>query len=50
MSGRGRQLQYTHITWDVGSGPFEIDPTYNPASGTVIVGAGDLPAARALAW
>ncbi len=29
-----RQLQYTHITWDAGTGPFEIDPTYNPATGT----------------
>jgi hypothetical protein len=28
-----RQLQYTHITWDAGTGPFEIDPTYNPATG-----------------
>ncbi len=29
-----RQLQYTHITWDAGTGPFEIDPTYNSATGT----------------
>jgi hypothetical protein len=29
-----RQLQFTHITWDAGSGPFEIDPTYNAQSGT----------------
>ncbi len=29
-----RQLQFTHITWDAGTGPFEIDPTYNPATGT----------------
>ena len=29
-----RQLQFTHITWDAGSGPFEIDPTYNSATGT----------------
>jgi hypothetical protein len=28
-----RQLQFTHITWDAGAGPFEIDPTYNPATG-----------------
>jgi hypothetical protein len=27
------QLQFTHITWDAGTGPFEIDPTYNPATG-----------------
>lgn len=29
-----RQLQFTHITWDAGTGPFEIDPTYNSATGT----------------
>jgi hypothetical protein len=28
-----RQLQYTHVTWDAGTGPFEIDPTYNSATG-----------------
>jgi Bacterial Ig domain/Lysyl oxidase len=28
-----RQLQFTHITWDAGSGPFEIDPTYNSQTG-----------------
>jgi Bacterial Ig domain/Lysyl oxidase len=28
------QLQFTHITWDAGTGPFEIDPTYNSAMGT----------------
>jgi hypothetical protein len=28
-----RQLQFTHITWDAGTGPFEIDPTYNSATG-----------------
>jgi hypothetical protein len=28
-----RQLQYTHITWDAGTGPFEIDPTYNSSTG-----------------
>ncbi|MGA7204778.1 MAG: hypothetical protein WBX27_09130, partial [Specibacter sp.] len=27
-------LRYTHITWDAGTGPFEIDPSYNPATGT----------------
>ena len=27
-------LRYTHITWDAGAGPFEIDPRYNPATGT----------------
>jgi hypothetical protein len=29
-----RQLQFTHITWDAGTGPFEIDPSYDPATGT----------------
>jgi hypothetical protein len=29
-----RQLQFTHITWDAGTGPFEIDPTYNTQTGT----------------
>jgi hypothetical protein len=29
-----RQLQFTHVTWDAGPGPFEIDPTYNAATGT----------------
>lgn len=29
-----RQLQFTHITWDAGTGPFEIDPTYNSTTGT----------------
>ena len=29
-----RQLQFTHITWDAGAGPFEIDPTYNSSMGT----------------
>src|SRR5262245_31288408 len=29
-----RQLQFTHITADKGVGPFEIDPTYNPTTGT----------------
>jgi len=28
-----RQLQFTHVTWDAGTGPFEIDPTYNSATG-----------------
>jgi hypothetical protein len=28
-----RQLQFTHITWDAGTGPFEIDPTYNSSTG-----------------
>jgi hypothetical protein len=32
--GGGPQLQFTHITWDAGAGPFEIDPTYNPNTGT----------------
>jgi hypothetical protein len=29
-----RQLQFTHITWDAGTGPFEIDPAYDAATGT----------------
>jgi len=29
-----QQLQFTHITWDAGTGPFEIDPSYNSATGT----------------
>jgi len=34
-SGTGaRQLAYTHITWDAGTGPFELDPTYNSSTGT----------------
>jgi len=34
-SGTGhRQLQFTHVTWDAGRGPFEIDPTYDSATGT----------------
>ena len=24
-----KQLRFTHITWDAGTGPFEIDPAYN---------------------
>jgi hypothetical protein len=34
-SGTGhRQLQFTHITWDAGTGPFELDPNYDPQTGT----------------
>jgi len=29
-----RVLRFTHTTWDAGAGPFEIDPAYNPATGT----------------
>jgi hypothetical protein len=29
-----RQLQFTHITWDAGPGPFELDPNYNSTTGT----------------
>jgi hypothetical protein len=29
-----RLLRYTHITWDAGAGPFELDPTYNAQTGT----------------
>src|SRR5579875_3048872 len=28
-----RMLRFSHITADVGSGPFELDPTYNSATG-----------------
>ena len=28
-----RQLQYTHITWDAGTGPFAIKPHYNADTG-----------------
>jgi Bacterial Ig domain/Lysyl oxidase len=33
-TGGVRYLRFTHITWDAGTGPFEIDPTYNSATGT----------------
>ena len=33
-SGGVKQLRFTHVTWDAGTGPFEIDPTYNAATGT----------------
>jgi Bacterial Ig domain/Lysyl oxidase len=33
-SNGDRQLQFTHITWDAGTGPFEIDPIYSAATGT----------------
>jgi len=29
-----RMLRFTHITWDAGPGPFEIDPTYSQTTGT----------------
>jgi Bacterial Ig domain/Lysyl oxidase len=32
-SGSKRTFEFTHITWDAGSGPFEIRPTYNPLTG-----------------
>lgn len=28
-----RELRFTHVTSDVGTGPFEIDPTYDPVTG-----------------
>jgi hypothetical protein len=28
-----RQLQFTHITWDAGTGPFAIKPTYSAQTG-----------------
>src|SRR6185503_2296893 len=27
-------LRFTHITWDAGTGPFEIDPAYSASTGT----------------
>jgi hypothetical protein len=32
--GGVRQLRFTHITWDAGTGPFEIDPSFNAQTGT----------------
>jgi hypothetical protein len=29
-----RQLQFTHITWDAGTGPFQIKPKYSRRTGT----------------
>ncbi len=29
-----RDLDFTHITWNAGPGPLEIDPQYNPTTGT----------------
>jgi len=29
-----RQLQFTHITWDAGTGPFQIKPRYDHRTGT----------------
>jgi hypothetical protein len=28
-----RELRYTHLTWNAGSGPFELRPSYDPATG-----------------
>ena len=28
-----RELRYTHITWNAGSGPFELRPSYDPSTG-----------------
>jgi hypothetical protein len=28
-----REFRFSHITWDAGTGPMEIRPTYNPATG-----------------
>jgi len=33
-SGASRMFQYTHQTFNGGPGPLEIEPVYNPASGT----------------
>jgi hypothetical protein len=32
-AGGGRELRFTHITADVGAGPFEIDPRYDARTG-----------------
>lgn len=29
-----RQLRFTHVTTDIGAGPFELDPTYDSNTGT----------------
>jgi hypothetical protein len=29
-----RMLRYTHITWDAGTGPFELDPSYDSSTNT----------------
>ena len=41
-SNGDRQLQFTHITWDAGTGPFEIDPTTTRQTGTASWVSGDL--------
>src|SRR5215831_5455165 len=28
-----RELRYTHLTWNAGSGPFELRPAYDPSTG-----------------
>jgi len=28
-----RELRYTHLTWNTGSGPFELRPNYDPSTG-----------------
>lgn len=35
-TGSGRMFQYTHDTFNGGSGPLVIQPTYNPASGAYL--------------
>ncbi len=32
-SSGDRQLQFTHVTWDAGKGPFAIQPAYDAATG-----------------
>lgn len=34
QTASGREFQYTHDTFNGGSGPLEIQPSYNPATGT----------------
>ncbi len=46
-----RDLRFTHITADIGRGPFELDPHYDSATGISDLHPGDLlePAPRILA-
>ncbi len=32
-SGSTRELEFTHVTWDAGAGPWELDPSYNALTG-----------------
>ena len=41
-TGGTKQLRFTHITWDAGTGPFEIDPTFNSSDRNRQLQPGDL--------